>query len=274
MQHLVRRAKHPTGSEIEFHSEPHEYLLNGQSLPSVTRLIHLWFPVFDADSVAKKKAEREGKSYEALLQEWERKRDEAAVFGSKIHMLAEKLVLENDDRAADDLPQNAREKEYLEAVKEALRRIRLGYDVVEAEKIVFSPRLKVAGTIDLLLRSRATGEYVIADWKTNREIKYSSFRNEKGFGPCRQIENCNFNHYSLQVSAYAELLIGEQYLTQNLNVRGVLLHLSERAGKVECSYIKTKPFVIEVQSLMAKGLNTQESRDLPVFLKQASMAEF
>jgi ATP-dependent exoDNAse (exonuclease V) beta subunit len=253
MQPQIRTAKHPSGVSIEFHPEPHLYVFDGNQFPSVTRLIHRWFPEFDAESVAKKKAEREGGSYEALVREWSRKRDEAASFGSKIHLMAETIILENDDRAADDLAQGEREVAYLNAVKEALRRIRLGYDILETEKIVFSPDLKVAGTVDLLLRSRSTGEYVIADWKTNREIKYSSFRQERGTGPCRSLENCNFNHYSLQISSYSHLLTRERYLPDVQTVRGVLLHLSERGGNVTCGYIKTKQFEFESQSILTAG---------------------
>lgn len=260
MQSHIRTASHPSGETIEFHAEPHQYLYNGEAFPSVTKLIHRWFPEFDAEAVAKKKAQREGGSYEALVREWSKKRDEAATFGSKIHLMAEKMIIENDDRSADELAQNEREQAYLEAVKESLRRIRLGYEVIEPEKIVFSPRLRVAGTVDLLLRHRATGEYVIADWKTNREIKTSAYRQELGFGPCHRIENCNFNHYSLQVSSYAELLTIEGYLPEVQAVRGVLVHLSDRDGKVTCSYIKTKPFVLEARSILAAGLSA--SHDL------------
>ena len=251
MSDSIRTACHPSGQSIEFHPGPHEYRFNGESLPSVTRLIHRWFPEFDAEVVAKKKAEREGGSYEALVREWARKRDEAATFGSKIHAMAEKMILENSHAAADDLAHTEREQSFLSAVKEALKRIQLGYDFVETEKILFSPALKVAGTVDLLLRSRSTGEYVIADWKTNREIKYSAFRQEKGFGPCEGIENCNFNHYSLQVSAYGELLLREGYVPDVQSVRGVLLHLSEKSGRVSCQYIKTRCFAVEAKSILS-----------------------
>lgn len=257
MQPNIRTAIHPNGETIEFHVEPHQYLYKGEAFPSVTKLIHRWFPEFDAEAVAKKKAEREGGSYEALVREWSKKRDDAAAFGSKIHLMAEKMIIENDDRVADDLAGNDREKAYLEALKESIRRIRLGYEFVEPEKIVFSPQLKVAGTVDLLLRSRTNGEYVIADWKTNREIKSSAFRQELGFGPCHRIENCNLNHYSLQVSAYAELLVSEGYLPQVPSVRGVLIHLSDRAGEVVCSYVKTKNFALEAKSILQAGAALQ-----------------
>lgn len=256
MQTEPRLATHPTGQHVEFHPEPHHYILDGEKLTSVTTLIQKWFPQFDAEAVAKKKAEREGGSYEALMLEWERKRVESANFGTKIHLMAETILKSADDRAADQLTEGPREKAYLAAVKEALARVGRGYEVVDCEKIVFSIANKVAGTIDLLLRSHSTGEFVIADWKTNREIKYSGFRQEMGHGPCQSLENCNFNHYSLQASAYAELLTSEGYVPpSSQGLRGVLLHLSEKpGGRVVCDYIKTKPLTAQARMILANEL--------------------
>lgn len=253
MHITLRTANHPSGSRIEFHPGPHHYLVDGQQLTSVTTLVKQWFPQFDAEKVAKKKAEREGGSYEALMAEWAKKRDEASSFGSKVHAMVDKILQEKDDRAADDLAEGAREKSYLAAIKESLVRIEKGYDFVESEKIIFSPNRKVAGTLDLLLRSKTTGEYVIADWKTNREIKYSGFREEMGKGPCERLANCNFIHYSLQASAYGVLLTGENYIPEVPSVRGVLLHLNEKNGKVEVNYIKTKNLTAESRSILDQG---------------------
>jgi ATP-dependent exoDNAse (exonuclease V) beta subunit len=252
MQTTPRTASHPKGIQIEFFPEPHQYVAGGETLTSVTTLIQKWFPQFDAEEVAKKKAAREGSSWAALVAEWDRKRIEAADFGTKIHLMAEKILQEKDERAADHMAETEREKAYLVAIKESLVRVGRGYEVVESEKIVFSSTKKVAGTIDLLLRSKTTGEFVIGDWKTNREIKYAGFRKEMGFGPCRLLENCNFTHYSLQASAYGELLLSEGYVPEAQSVRGVLLHLAESSDRrVTCSYLKTKDFATEVRMILA-----------------------
>lgn len=248
-----RTGSHPTGLQVEFHPEPHHYLFNGEILNSVTNVIRKWFPQFDAEAVAKKKVEREGNrtSVEALLSEWTRKRDAAAAFGSKVHLMVDSILQAKDERAADHLAETEREKAYLAAVKEALVRIGRGYDFIESEKIIFSPQHKVAGTLDLLLRSKSTGEYVIADWKTNREIKYSAFRQEMGSGPCHRLANCNFNHYSLQASAYGVLLTNEGYIPPVESVRGVLLHLTEKGHSVVCNYIKTENLTAESKLILS-----------------------
>src|SRR4051812_31714315 len=99
-----RRATHPMGHGIEFHAEAHNYLMGGEALTSVTTLIRRWFPQFDAEAVAKRKAEREGGSFEALVAEWARKRDEAATFGSRAHLMADLILQSGNSSAADSVP--------------------------------------------------------------------------------------------------------------------------------------------------------------------------
>jgi ATP-dependent exoDNAse (exonuclease V) beta subunit len=247
---MTRTAEHPSGLHVEFHPEPHHYLLEGEVLDSVTTRIHKWFPQFDAEAVARKKAEREGLCANTLKALWENKRDQAAKFGTKVHLMAERMIQTGNDRAADDLPENERERRYLEAMKAAIERVRFFYEFVETEKIIFSPTARVAGTIDVLLRNKSTGEWVVGDWKTNREIKFQAFREEKGFGPCSRLANCNFNHYSLQTAAYGELLTSNAYIADDADVRGVLFHLKEVGGGVVCDFIKTKDLRSEAKLIL------------------------
>jgi hypothetical protein len=52
----------------------------------------------------------------------------------------------------------------------------------------------------------------IIDYKTNKEIKKQGFKNwegkvEKMLGPCAHLDDCNFNHYALQLSAYMYMIL-------------------------------------------------------------------
>ena len=52
----------------------------------------------------------------------------------------------------------------------------------------------------------------IVDYKTNKEIKKTSFVNWEGksqkmIGPCEHLDDCNFNHYSLQLSTYMYIVL-------------------------------------------------------------------
>lgn len=52
----------------------------------------------------------------------------------------------------------------------------------------------------------------IIDYKTNKEIKKTSFVNWEGksqkmTGPCSHLDDCNFNHYGLQLSCYLYMIL-------------------------------------------------------------------
>jgi len=52
----------------------------------------------------------------------------------------------------------------------------------------------------------------IVDYKTNKEIKLKSFVNWEGvsqkmLGPCAHLDDCNFNHYALQLSCYLYIIL-------------------------------------------------------------------
>ena len=52
----------------------------------------------------------------------------------------------------------------------------------------------------------------VFDYKTNKKIDKESFKNWEGqskmmTGPCQHLEDCNFNHYSLQLSTYLYIIL-------------------------------------------------------------------
>ena len=251
MLERLRRALHPRGHEIHFDPEPHAYLFGEETLTSVTTLIKGFFPQFDAPTIAARKAAREGVAVEEILARWDQRRDEASSFGSKVHLMAETIIQNGDHGAADHLAVSEREQNYLRALKAALVRIGKYYDFIDCEKIIFSPDRKIAGTIDLLLRNKASGAYVIADWKTNRELRMNAYRDEVGHGVCARLANCNFIHYSLQLSAYRELLTSEGYVADPSEVGSILIHIKTAGGVVGCDFVRPRELHVEARDLIA-----------------------
>ena len=84
--------------------------------------------------------------------------------------------------------------------------------------------LRVAGQIDLLIKDG--NDIIIADYKTNKEIKKHSYFDKNKFSrimmkyPLNNIEDCNFYHYSLQLSTDAYLL---QQTKPELNIKKLML---------------------------------------------------
>ena len=76
-----------------------------------------------------------------------------------------------------------------------------------SEVIVYSKELGVAGTIDVLVYNKKQNTYHLVDWKTNKRINQKPFGNKKGIlNATQHLGDCNFIHYSLQLSFYRYIL--------------------------------------------------------------------
>jgi ATP-dependent exoDNAse (exonuclease V) beta subunit len=252
----MKTATHPSGQVLQFDPEPHRYSSSGIDFVSVTTLVKRQFPQFDAAAVATKKAARDGVTAQSLLDAWDKARDEAAAFGNRVHAMAENIIL-SGEAAADAMPGSAREAMYLAAIKLAILRLRKNFEIVSAEMMVFAPVHGVAGTIDLLLKSRATGAYVIGDWKTSKEIRHYGFRGETGHGRCAHLQNCNFIHYSLQLAVYREILVSQGYLPSGARVGSAIIHLSDDGARASFESIATKDLAREARNIIALAIAAQ-----------------
>lgn len=113
-------------------------------------------------------------------------------------------------------------------------RFRRGLDVLDVEKIVFSPFLPhpVAGTVDLLARSKKDGSVLILDWKTNKSIDTENKWNKFGFEPIDHIPDLNYWHYSLQLSLYQYLLMIGKYVPTGSKFKRAIIHLTETGHEI------------------------------------------
>ena len=93
------------------------------------------------------------------------------------------------------------------------------------EKIVFSKELEIAGTIDILALDKKTNKYDLIDWKTSKKIEMNSYGGKVGTKiATSNIPDCNYYHYTLQLSLYRYLL--ERYY--GLKIRTMIIaHLKE-----------------------------------------------
>lgn len=102
--------------------------------------------------------------------------------------------------------------------------------------------LRVSGQIDLLILDQ--NDVYIIDFKTNREIKKNSYYNKakKSYEmmkfPLNNLQDCNLNVYSLQLSCYAYLL---QQINPQYNIKKLLLYHIDHDGNetiIPCEYLK------------------------------------
>lgn len=84
---------------------------------------------------------------------------------------------------------------------------------------VFSRTLGIAGTIDLLLYDE-DGKCKIFDWKRCGSIRKEN-KYKKGKGIFAEVEDCTYNHYSLQLNLYRHIL------ESNYSLQGIQLVVNE-----------------------------------------------
>lgn len=183
----------------------HEYKVKGinhLTFTSVTTFIHDFFSPFDSKGMAEKLAgtgKYANKTPQDLLNDWE----QSGVHGTKVHNeLEDYLNAWRDDKEKPVLtePKSQHGEQW---IKKMLEPSHVPYPEIK----VYSEHYQLAGTVDLLVHDEDSGKWVICDWKTNKAIRTSGYRGAKGTKyATRMLDDCNYNHYALQMSLYQYLL--------------------------------------------------------------------
>ena len=102
--------------------------------------------------------------------------------------------------------------------------------------------LHIAGQIDLIVKN--CNDIVIIDHKSNKKIDLKGFYNsstrttDKMLYPLSNLDECNFNHYQLQLSTYAWML---QKINPEFVIKDLILNHYDHEGNnalYHCSYLK------------------------------------
>jgi ATP-dependent exoDNAse (exonuclease V) beta subunit len=200
--------------EVHFEEKTHTYTVEGNQLKSVTAAVGECFEKFDATLISKTMANKhfndpESKYYQQddcqIREAWKEK----AELGSKMHKAIEKFLCDGE------LP----DKEYQKSM-EWVQFQNFMYDhrdwkcvASELRKFKRSKKRKrdvygFAGTIDAIFKT--PDGYVIVDWKRCEKIRRDGFR--RGKDVMVAFDDCNFNKYSLQLSCYVNLILGQVHI--------------------------------------------------------------
>ena len=104
--------------------------------------------------------------------------------------------------------------------------------------------LRIAGQVDLIVKSG--NEITIIDHKTNKKIDQksgfdtSTRSNAKMKYPLNNLMDCNFYHYTMQLSTYAWML---QKINPNFIIKDLILNHYDHNGNntlYHCDYLKTE----------------------------------
>jgi len=230
----IQKAKHVsthplTGEKLYFEEEKHIYAYidkNNEThiLASVSAFISQYMPKFDTVGMATRVASKKGIDVNTVIAEWEKKRNDACTFGTKIHAHQE-AMLKNESAEFDFVGE--REIKIAEAGKQAIKDIyKKEWWLYQCELPVFSSQYKIAGTIDVIFKRG--NEWMIADWKTNEKIDTRNFYGGKALNPISHLDDCSFVKYSIQLNLYERLLRNAGYISDKEKVRKTIFHLKEK----------------------------------------------
>ena len=208
---------------------------------SVTTLISFFKQPFDAKSISKKSS-KSSKKWQGIppdkIQEiWKAEAKRATDLGTWYHDQRE-----HDIVSCDTIN---RHNSNLQVIRPMLND--KGYKIASSQKLlagiypehlVYVRSVGVCGQSDLV--EIAHGKIHITDYKTNKEIKLKSFVNWEGISqklnqPLSHLDDCNYFHYALQLSAYMYMI---QKHNPKLQPGSLILHhvVFEVEGEDEYGY--------------------------------------
>ena len=212
------------GLDITFTESDHSYIdSNNKKYTSVTTLVGMGFEKFDGEVIAKRKAEREGLNWQDLLKSWDEAGKRACEAGTRLHENCEHQLLGQNTLIHE--ARDIKEKINFDLARKAVDDIKSNYHNIkfEPEKLVFSPKLGLAGSIDLLVTQDIPGRYIIYDWKNVKGISSHGFNGKTGIiEATKDVQDSNYWHYNLQLQIYEIILKVERYIPKDAIVTRIL----------------------------------------------------
>lgn len=223
--HRTKRFRFDTfNSSVAFDEETHKYIhpkdeTGNAEYISVTTLIERFFP-FDLKRYIEKKAKDEDRTEEDVLIEYLMIRDEAAEKGTFLHNQIENYLKGNE------FDSDSKEFElFLNFYDKEIKKRNIAF--FDAEKMIYSDKYNVAGTIDCLFKKNNTNEYIMLDWKRSKKLIIDGRPRIFGFGyalsELSNLDNSSYYRYCLQQNIYKHIIENE-YSIKISSMKLVVLH--------------------------------------------------
>lgn len=196
MEKLHRQVQEPFKT-LQFNEEEHKYSVGGKKLDrSVSALVEDYYEGFDAEKMAPFTARKYGKTTQEVLAEWAATNFEAITRGNRVHLFGEKYQFNRT--LVPSCPQEIAVTKFWDDMPEHIIS-------VSAELRMYHFTKLFAGTADILLYDTKTNNYIIADYKTNKDL-HKNFKGKTMLSPFTHLLDSPLNHYQLQLSYYQILL--------------------------------------------------------------------
>ena len=203
-------------NDIHFEEVGHKYTDSfGTKYTSVTTFVGQFEPDKDWDMIAEKASKKSGgkyygKSVEDIRAEWKYAGDYATTIGTAVHSVCEMEwqnkefypdynLFEKYDGMKEDFEWRKKK------AKSLIATLRERYVPIKNEFIVYDRDWGIVGTIDMLAYNFITNKYTIIDWKTSKKFEHTNHFQRMKY-PFETEDDCNCNHYSMQLSTYKTIL--------------------------------------------------------------------
>ena len=267
--------------DFKFYEDGHYYECKGKKVGiSVTTFIHEFCNEFDAEGMAEKVANRDGKTIQQVLDEWTYKRDFSCEKGTTCHEWSQSLW-----SGAEYKPLLYDEsKEYMSAlikIRGQAVNFKNDYENILEHLIdelpIGSEEYDIASCVDHLFYNKLTGGLVLVDYKTNSLMDgYNKKAYKKAMKvPLSHINDDALHHYHIQLSIYKYLI--EKYT--GLKVEEMfIVYMSENIENYEIIDI---PYLKEEVEMILNTRKVKNMKSVPVLLigksgsgKSTSMRNF
>ena len=180
---------------------------------SVTSFVGKFKPKFNAKAQAKKSGKNKrskwyGMTQKEILDAWNNETQRAITLGNWYHNQREENICEfkTIERDGVNLPII---RPIIDQAGIKIAPDQKLKDGVYPEHFSYLKSLGLCGQADLV--SIVNGKINILDYKTNKEIKEKGFTNWEGitskmYNPISSLDDCNLQHYTLQLSLYAYII--------------------------------------------------------------------
>jgi len=186
---------------------------DGLKWVSVTSFISMFKPKFNAKAQAKKSSKnKKSKWYEMdekeILAIWNGESERAMGLGNWYHNQIENTMIEFDtiERHGVEVPII---KPIVDNTGTKIAPDQKISNGVYPEHLVYLRSAALCGQADYV--EVVNGTLHLTDYKTNKEIKEKGYTNWEGitskmYNPISHLDDCNLNHYNLQLSLYAYII--------------------------------------------------------------------
>jgi hypothetical protein len=202
---------------IKFTPQDHKYVSikkeDERDWVSATSFIGNFKQPFEADKIAEKSAKNKkskwfGMTPEAIKEAWKSEANRATTLGTWYHNCRESDICALDTMERHGFTVPVFKPIEIDGIKYSPdQKLAEG---VYPEHMVYLRSAGLCGQSDLV--EVIDGNVHITDYKTNKEIKSEGFTNWQGITtkmmpPLHHLDDCNLNHYALQLSLYMYIIL-------------------------------------------------------------------